>query len=401
MNHRRPLILILLMVTLDVAALGIMIAVLPTIMKGFTAGDEASAVEMLGLFAILWATMQFLFSPLIGALSDKYGRRPVIMLSCTGLAVDYVFVALAPSITWLFVGRIVCGITASTMSTARAYVADITPAENRAKAFGLVGMAFSFGFILGPTVGGMLGEVDPRLPFWLAAAACLTNTLLAWLVLPESLSPANRRTLAWKRAQPVGAFRLLLSRRRLLWMVLIFFLISMVQQLLPSVFVIYTEHRYGWPPRTSGLNLAFIGVCTAIVQGFLISPAVGWLGPHRTVVVGLLFGAASMTVYAIAPGGSLFWLGVPLMALASLAGPPLQAMMTHQVSASEQGQLQGTNNSARSLAAIIGPGIFAGTFAALIDPLPGAPFLVAAVLMLIGIGVAWLITDESPAAEKA
>jgi DHA1 family tetracycline resistance protein-like MFS transporter len=401
MNNRRALILILLMVTFDVAALGVMITVLPTIMKEFTAGDEASAAEMLGLFITLWATMQFLFSPLIGALSDKYGRRPVLMVSCLGLAIDYVFVALAPSIAWLFIGRLVCGMTASTMSTARAYVADITPAEGRAKAFGLVGMAFSFGFVLGPTIGGMAGELDPRLPFWLAAAACLTNVLLAWLVLPESLPPTRRMAFSWKRGNPVGAVNLLLSRRQLLWMVLIFFLISMVSQLLPSVFVIYTEHRYGWPATTSGLTLTFIGASTAIVQGFLIGPTVNWLGPHRTVGVGLLFGAVAMTVYALAPGGSLFWLGVPLMALASLATPPLQAMMTRQVSASEQGQLQGTNNSARSLAAIIGPGIFAGSFAALMDLLPGAPFLIAAILMLTGIGVALLIREASPAEEKA
>jgi DHA1 family tetracycline resistance protein-like MFS transporter len=401
MNNRRALILILLMVTFDVAALGVMITVLPTIMKEFTAGDEASAAEMLGLFVTLWATMQFLFSPLIGALSDKYGRRPVLIVSCLGLAIDYVFVALAPSIAWLFIGRLVCGMTASTMSTARAYVADITPAEGRAKAFGLVGMAFSFGFVLGPTIGGMASGFDSRLPFWLAAAACLANVLLAWLVLPESLPPTRRMAFSWKRGNPVGAVNLLLSRRQLLWMVLIFFLISMVSQLLPSVFVIYTEHRYGWPATTSGLTLTFIGASTAIVQGFLIGPTVSRLGPHRTVGVGLLFGAVAMTVYALAPGGSLFWLGVPLMALASLATPPLQAMMTRQVSASEQGQLQGTNNSARSLSAIIGPGIFAGSFAALMEPLPGAPFLIAAILMLIGIGVALLIREASPAEEKA
>jgi DHA1 family tetracycline resistance protein-like MFS transporter len=401
MNNRRGLILILLMVTFDVAALGVMITVLPTIMKEFTAGDEASAAEMLGLFVTLWATMQFLFSPLIGALSDKYGRRPVLMVSCLGLTIDYVFVALAPSIAWLFIGRLVCGMTASTMSTARAYVADITPAEGRAKAFGLVGMAFSFGFVLGPTIGGMANAFDSRLPFWLAAAACLTNVLLAWLVLPESLPPTRRMAFSWKRGNPVGAVNLLLSRRQLLWMVLIFFLISMVSQLLPSVFVIYTEHRYGWPATTSGLTLTFIGASTAIVQGFLIGPTVSWLGPHRTVGVGLLFGAVAMMVYALAPGGSLFWLGTPLMALASLATPPLQAMMTRQVSASEQGQLQGTNNSARSLSAIIGPGIFAGSFAALMEPLPGAPFLVAAILMLIGIGVALLIREASPTEEKA
>jgi DHA1 family tetracycline resistance protein-like MFS transporter len=401
MNGRRAMACIFFMVTLDVMAFGIMIAMLPTIILGFVAGDPVRATEMLGAFATVWATMQFLFSPLIGALSDKYGRRPIIVLSCLGLALDYVFVALAPTITWLFIGRIVCGITASTMATARAYVADITPAEERARAFGLVGMAFSLGFVLGPTLGGMLGEIDPQLPFWAAASACAINALFAWLVLPESLPRMYRRAPSWKRANPIGAFDLLLSRHQLLWMVTIFFLICLVQQLLPSVFVIYTEHRYGWQATTSGFTLALIGASTAIVQGFLIAPAVTRLGSRRVVAAGLLFGFLSMAVYAVAPDGPSFWLGVPLMALASLSGPPLQAMMSRQVSPSEQGQLQGTNNSAKSLSAIVGPGLFAGFFAMLMDPFPGAPFLVAAGLMVVAIGMVSRIARPPAAGEKA
>ena len=271
------------------------------------------------------------------------------------------------------------------------------PPEQRAKAFGLVGMAFGFGFVLGPTFGGFVGEFDPRLPFWLAAAACLTNAALAWLVLPESLPPTRRTAFSWKRANPVGAFNLLLSRRQLLWMVLIFFLISMVQQLLPSVFVIYTEHRYGWHDTTSRPQLAFIGACTAIVQGFLIGPAVGRLGPRRTLMVGLLFGAAQHDGLRLAPGGSMFWLGVPLMALWSLSGPsasghddpPGQRLGAGPVAGRQQLRCAASRRSSARR-------IFAGSSPGSIEPAARRSFLLAALLLLLASAVAWFVTPAPP-----
>jgi len=206
--------------------------------------------ELLVLFASVWGLMQFLSSPVLGALSDRFGRRPVILLSCLGLSMDHVFMALAPTIELLLVGRIISGITSATISTARAYVADVSAPEQRARAFGFVGMSFGIGFVLGPAIGGFLGDVDPRLPFWVSAAASLANALFGWFVLPESLPPERRMAFSWKRANPMGALRLLLSRRELPSLATIHFLITLVQQVLPAVFVLYTAHRYSWDGRT-------------------------------------------------------------------------------------------------------------------------------------------------------
>jgi DHA1 family tetracycline resistance protein-like MFS transporter len=224
MNTCRALTFIFCTVALDVLALGVMIPVLPTIVLGFLGGDTAGAAEMFGVFATVWALMQFLCSPLLGALSDRYGRRPVILISCLGLGLDYIFMALAPSLLLLLVGRVVSGITSATIGTSFAYIADVTKPEERAKAFGLVGMAFGLGFVVGPAIGGLLGSVDPRLPFWVSAAACLANAAFGWFVLPESLPPEKRMTFSWKRANPVGSLKLLASHRQLLGLAAVDFL---------------------------------------------------------------------------------------------------------------------------------------------------------------------------------
>src|ERR1043166_4887635 len=216
MHIKRALAFIFCTVALDVLALGLMIPVLPKIVLGFMGGDTAAAAEVFGVFATAWGLMQFLCSPLLGALSDRYGRRPVILISCLGLGLDYVFMAVAPSLTLLFIGRIISGITAATISTAFAYIADVTPADGRAKAFGVVGVAFGLGFVVGPAIGGLLGGLDPRLPFWLSAAACVANAAFGWFVLPESLPRDRRMAFDWKRANPIGALRLLFSHRQLI-----------------------------------------------------------------------------------------------------------------------------------------------------------------------------------------
>jgi DHA1 family tetracycline resistance protein-like MFS transporter len=401
MNTRRALAFIFCTVTLDVLALGVMIPVLPTLVLGFMGGDTAGAAEMFGLFATAWGLMQFLCSPLLGALSDRYGRRPVILISCLGLGLDYIFMAIAPSLTLLFVGRIISGITAATISTAFAYIADVTPPDGRAKAFGLVGMAFGLGFVVGPALGGLLGGLDPRLPFWLSAAACLANAAFGWFVLPESLPPERRMAFAWKRANPVGSLNLLRSQRPLLGLAAVDFIVNVAHQVLPSVFVLYAGHRYGWSETTVGLTLAFVGFCAALVQGLVVGPAVERLGTRRALIAGLLSGSLGMVIYAVAPTGPWFWLGVPVMALWGVVGPSVQDMMTRQVSPSEQGQLQGANSSSRSVAGLVGPGVFTATFAYLIDWLPGAPFLLAASLLVAAAGVAWVVTAPSPRADPA
>src|SRR3990167_2213451 len=261
MNTRRALAFIFCTIALDVLALGVMIPVLPGIVLGFMDGDIAGAAEVFGLFATVWGAMQFVSSPLLGALSDRYGRRPIILLSCMGLGLDYIFMALAPSLVLLFVGRVISGITAATITTSMAYIADVTPANRRAKAFGIVGMAFGLGFVLGPAIGGLLGGLDPRLPFWVSAAACLVNAAFGWFVLPESLPPERRMAFSWKRASPLGSLALLRSHTQLLGLAAANFFGQVAHHVLPAVFVLYGAYRYGWGETIVGLTLAGVGVC--------------------------------------------------------------------------------------------------------------------------------------------
>ena len=399
MNTRRALAFIFCTVALDVLALGVMIPVLPTIVLGFMGGDTAGAAEMFGVFATVWALMQFLCSPLLGALSDRYGRRPVILISCLGLGLDYIFMALAPSLLLLLVGRVVSGITSATIGTSFAYIADVTKPGERAKAFGLIGMAFGLGFVVGPAIGGLLGSVDPRLPFWVSAAACLANAAFGWFVLPESLPPEKRMVFSWRRANPVGSLKLLASHRQLLGLAAVDFLGNFAHQVLPAVFVLYAGHRYGWGETIVGLTLAFVGICTAIVQGLMIGPIVSRLGARRAVVGGLLAGAVGMSIYGLADTGPWFWVGVPVMAFWGIAGPALQDMMTRRVSGSEQGQLQGATSASRSIAGLVAPGVFAVLFASTIDSVPGAAFLVAGALLAAAAVVTWIVTGRTrPAA---
>jgi len=397
MNTRRALAFIFCTVTLDVLALGLMIPVLPRIVLGFMDGDTAGAAEMFGAFSTVWALMQFFFSPLLGVVSDRYGRRPVILVSCLGLGLDYMFMAVAPSLALLFVGRVISGITSATIGTSFAYIADVTPANERARAFGLVGMAFGLGFVVGPAIGGLLGSLDPRLPLWASAAACLVNAGFGWFVLPESLPPAKRMAFAWRRANPVGSFRLLATHRELLGLAAVNFLGQTAHQVLPAVFVLYAAYRYGWGETNVGLTLAFVGVCSAVVQGALVGPVVARLGERATLLLGLACGALGMAIYGLAPTGLLFLAGVPTMALWGLSGPAIMGLMSRLVSASEQGQLQGANTSLTSVAGRTGPGIFAVTFSGLLDQRPGAAFDLAALVLLAALGVAWAATRQRPA----
>ncbi len=396
MNSRRALAFIFCTVTLDVLALGLMLPVLPKLVLSFMGGDTAGAAEVFGLFATVWGAMQFLCSPLLGALSDRYGRRPVILISCLGLGLDYIFMAVAPSLTLLFVGRVISGITAATITTAFAYIADVTAPENRARAFGIVGIAFSVGFIVGPAAGGLLGSLDPRLPFWASAVACLANAAFGWFVLPESLAADQRMAFAWKRANPVGSFRLLSRHVQLLGLGAAGFLGQFAHQVLPSVFVLYAAYRYGYGESMIGLTLGFVGVCSAIVQGGLIGPVIARFGERATLVGGLVAGAAGMAIYGLAPTGWAFWIGVPVMSLWGLTGPATMAIMTRLVSPSEQGQLAGANNSLASVAGLVAPGIFALSFAHSLENLPGAPFLLAGIVLLLAAAIAVVVTRPRP-----
>jgi DHA1 family tetracycline resistance protein-like MFS transporter len=395
--RRAALAFIFITLVLDMLALGMIVPVLPKLIEDFMGGNTAGAAKVYGVFGTVWALMQFLSMPVVGALSDRFGRRPVILTSNLGLGLDYVLMALAPTLSWLFVGRVISGITAASISTGMAYVADVTPVEKRAAGFGIMGVAFGLGFVLGPALGGILGSIDPRLPFWVAGGFSLANAAYGFFILPESLPPERRSRFEWRKANPVGSLKLLRSHPELSGLASVVFLTNLAHVVLPATMVLYAGYRYGWNERDIGLTMALIGVCSAIVQGALVGPAVRRLGERRTLLLGLVAGALGFTVYGLAPSGLLFLAGVPLVALWGLSGAAGQGIMTRRVSPSEQGQLQGANGSIIGIAAMIGPGLFTGTFALFIGEdapftLPGAAFLLAAALLLAGYVVASRVT---------
>ena len=380
-------------ILLDMLALGLILPILPKLVESFVDNDTASAARIFGLFGTAWALMQFFSSPVLGALSDRFGRRPVVLLSNLGLALDYVLMALAPSLIWLFIGRVISGITSASVSTAFAYIADMTPPERRAAVFGKIGVAFGAGFILGPALGGLLGGMDPRLPFWVAAGLSFANTLYGLLILPESLPKERRSPFRWKSATPIGALHLLRSDRALTGLSVVHFIAQLAHVVLPSTFVLYAIYRYGWDARTVGLTLAMVGICAMAVQGAAIGPIVRRFGERRALLLGLGSGAAGFLIFGAAPSGPLFWIGIPVMALWGVAGAATQALMTRLVPPDQQGQLQGATSSVQSLSQLLGPFLFTLTFAYFIGAqapvtLPGAPFLLASVLLLLALLIA-------------
>jgi DHA1 family tetracycline resistance protein-like MFS transporter len=386
-------IFIFVTVLLDTLALGVIIPILPKLVESFVDNDTASAAKIFGVFGTAWALMQFFFSPILGGLSDRFGRRPVVLLSNFGLALDYVLMALAPSLAWLFVGRVISGITSASISTSFAYIADITPPEKRAAVFGKVGAAFGAGFILGPAIGGLLGGMDPRLPFWVAAGLSFANTLYGFLILPESLPSDRRSPFRWKSANPLGSLHLLRSDRVLAGLSLANFFGQVAHVVLPSTFVLYATYRYGWDAATVGLTLALVGICAMVVQGAGIGPIVNRLGERRALLLGLGCGAIGFLIFGVAPTGPLFWLGIPLMAFWGVAGAATQSLMTRLVAPDQQGQLQGATNSVQSVSQLVGPFLFTLTFAYFIGAqapakLPGAPFLLASALLLVALVIA-------------
>ena len=390
-------VFIFITLLLDMLALGIIIPILPKLIEGFVDNDTANAARIFGLFGTIWALMQFVFSPVLGALSDRFGRRPVVLLSNFGLAADYVVMALAPTLGWLFIGRMISGITSASISTAFAYVTDVTAPEQRAAMFGKIGVAFGAGFILGPALGGVLGQIDPRLPFWVAGGLSFANGLYGLLILPESLPRERRSPFKWKSANPIGALHLLRSNRILAGLSLATFFAQLAHVVLPSVFVLYATYRYGWTTAAVGGTLALVGLCAMIVQGVAIGPIVKRLGERRALFLGLVCGAAGFLIFGAAPSGHLFWVGIPVMALWGIAGAATQALTTQLVAADQQGQLQGATASVQSVSELIGPFLFTLTFAYFIGDnapvkLPGAPFYLAGALLLLALVIAWRAT---------
>jgi DHA1 family tetracycline resistance protein-like MFS transporter len=378
-------------VTLDMLAVGIILPVLPNLIAGFTHGDTARTAQILGIFGSLFAGMQFFCSPLLGALSDRFGRRPVVLLSNLGLGLDYILLAWAPALWWLLLGRFISGLTASSIPTAMAYLTDVTPPEKRTAAFGTVNAALGVGFILGPALGGLLGDLNPRLPFWVASGLCLLNALYGLLVLPESLPPQHRCPFSWKRANPFGS-ALALSRKRIdgpfVRMALLLLLGYTAQQSL-NVFVIYADYRYHWMLSSVGFYLAAAGLLMGLYSILLLKPAVKILGERGTILAGLSAGVAGMCLLGLANTGWLFCIALPVFSLVSLVWPVAQSAMSNQTAESEQGQLQGAISSINGIASLIGPALFTYIFSQSIGFLPGLTFFVAGGFLLAALFVSW------------
>src|SRR6266446_1821809 len=330
-SRQAAVIFIFITVTLDMLALGLIAPVLPKLVLNFLGGDAPNAAKMFGIFGTVFALMQFVCSPLLGVLSDRFGRRPVILLSNLGLGLDYVVMALAPTIGWLFLGRIISGITTSSIPTAMAYIADVTPKEKRAAAFGTIGIAFGAGFAFGPAIGGLLSNSNPRLAFWVAAALSLTNWLWGYFFVPESLPQDQRNKFELRRANPVGSLTLLRSHHELWRLTTIQFLAYLAHNVF-SVWVLYAIYRYGWSQGMIGLSLMVVGIFTAAISGGLTGVMVKRFGEKRTLYIGQFFGSTGMLVAGLAKTGAWLLASIPIISLWNISMPAAQSMMTQRVS---------------------------------------------------------------------
>ena len=410
--RKAALIFIFVTVLIDILAFGLIIPVLPHLVKQFADGGTdvartADAAHWIGWFGFVFSLIQFVTAPIQGALSDRFGRRPVILLSCFGLGVDFIFMALANSLPWLFVGRVISAVFSASFTTANAYIADITPPEKRAQAFGMLGAAFGLGFIVGPALGGWLSVIDLRFPFWGAAFLALCNFVYGWFVLPESLAREHRSAkFDWRHANPLGSLKLLRSYPQIWGLAAVVFLLNLAHFVYPNVFVLFADYRYGWNPETVGSVLALVGVCGVIVQAGLVKHAVKAWGERRALLFGLCAGIVGFTIYGWAPSGAWFLVGIPIMAFWGFAMPATQALVTRQVDRGVQGRVQGALSSLMSLAGILAPQFYTGIFAWFISTKgalhqPGAPFWAAALLMVVALGMGWRFARAPQAMPQA
>jgi MFS transporter, DHA1 family, tetracycline resistance protein len=399
--RKAALAFILFTLFLDVLALGVIIPVLPRLILEFEGGNMQDAVIYGGYISTAFAVMQFLFQPILGALSDRYGRRPVLLFSMTGLGLDYIIMALAPNMWWLLVGRITSGIAAATFSTCNAYIADVTPPHERAGAYGMMGAAFGIGFVLGPLFGGWLGSIDPRLPFWVAAGFCLLNAMYGYFVLPESLPPERRKRDAMPKFNLFGSVTYFVQHPSLAGIGLAYFFYQFSHAVYPAIWVLNTQHRFGWDEMMTGLSLAVTGVLGAIVQGGFAGRAAKAFGDRNAMLIGLSFGVAGMAMYGLAPSTLWMFLAMPIVAVWGLHGAAMQSYITSRVDPREQGALQGAFSGLMGLGSIFTPTVYSYVFAWSINPgqpdwVAGAPFILAASLLFVALIVVWRTTRPAP-----
>jgi DHA1 family tetracycline resistance protein-like MFS transporter len=373
---------------IDVIGWGIIIPVIPGLIEELIQGDISEAAKVGGWITFAYAITQFVFAPLIGNLSDQYGRRPIILISLLGFTLDYILLALAPSITWLFIGRIIAGITGASITTASAYIADISTIENRAKNFGMIGAAFGLGFIIGPVIGGLLGQYGARVPFYAAAALCFLNFLYGYFILPESLPKEKRSVLNLKKANPIGSFLHLKKYPKLIGLASSMFLLYVASHAIQSNWSFFTMYKFNWDEKMVGISLGVIGLLVALVQGVLIRWVNPWLGNEKSIYAGFFLYSLGMLLFTFANQSWMMFIFLIPYCLGGIAGPALQAVISIQVPETEQGKIQGTLTSLMSASAIVGPPLMTGIFYYFTKEqtpfeFAGAPFLLASILMTI------------------
>lgn len=401
MAERLPLVFILITIVLDAMGIGLIMPVMPDLIRQVQGVSLSDAAVWGGILVASFAVTQFLFSPTLGNLSDRFGRRPVLLISLAMMALDYVIMALAGTIWWLLIGRILGGVTSATHATASAYVADLSPPDKRAQNFGLISAAFGIGFIIGPALGGLLAGFGPRAPFVAAAGFAIANFALGLAVLPESLRPEKRRPFGWRRANPLGGFLQIGQLPGLKWMLVAMFFYSVSGYVYPAIWAYYTQEAFGWDARLVGMTLALYGTAMIIVQGGLIRIVMPWLGEARAVIWGLVIDVLALLAFGFAGQGWMIWALTPFAALGSIATPAITALMSRRASEDQQGELQGVLGSITAMSMILSPLIMTQTFfwftrAGTGLYLPGAPFLLAMILMAAALSI-FLMVLRRPA----
>jgi MFS transporter, DHA1 family, tetracycline resistance protein len=379
---------------IDITGWGIIIPVIPKLIKELIHGDISEAAKIGGWLTFAYAITQFLFSPLIGNLSDKFGRRPIILFSLFGFSLDYLLLSFAPTITWLFVGRILAGVTGASLTTASAYIADVSTPENRAKNFGMIGAAFGLGFIIGPVIGGLLGHFGSRVPFYAAAILCMVNFVYGYFILPESLTKENRREFNWKRANPIGALRNIKKHRSLFGLMLAVFFLYVGSHAVQSNWSYFTMYRLQWDEKMVGISLGIIGILVALVQGVLIRWVNPKLGNEKSIYVGMALYAIGMFLFASVTQSWMMFVFLVPYCLGGIAGPALQSVISSKVSPNEQGEIQGTLASLMSASLIVGPPLMSSTFyyfthAEAPIQFAGAPFVLGGIFMVMSSIIAY------------
>jgi len=389
MTSQKPALgFIFITVVLDILGIGLIIPILPRLVKSFEGGDATAASHVVGSLMALYSLMQFVCAPVLGSLSDRFGRRPIILTSLLGSGLDYFLLAFAPNLGWFFLGRIISGVTGANITAATAYIADVSPPEKRAANFGLIGAAFGLGFIVGPVMGGWLGDFGLRVPFMVAGGLTLLNWLYGLLVLPESLGRENRRSFSWARSNPVGSLLDLRRHPVALGLAGTYFLINVAHQSLPGTWVLYTDYRFHWTAAQTGFSLTVVGIMAAIVQGGLTRIVVQRIGERKAAILGLIIGTIAFAVYGLATKGWMIYAMIIAGSIGGVMGPSIQGLISRSVGASEQGGVQGSLTSLASIAGIIGPPIATGLFGYFISSkapvyLPGAAFFFSSALVFV------------------